>query len=186
MPPPLRRLLSATLAAGTVLLGGCASLDHGAHCIAEPGVLDEERQFVWAADGAVDLIDESGAVSPAIVELLKERVTLELASKGFERVDDPAQLVNVTVRIYLRTRRELISTGPQGGSVGPCAFPDCWHDNGRNFSIQTRGFLAADVYYLGRPIWRGWVERGLHPSQRDQARAVIEEAVPLLFAQFPP
>ena len=27
--------------------------------------------------------------------------------------------------------------------------------------VRTVGFLAADVFYLGEPIWRGWVERPL-------------------------
>ncbi|MEQ8692906.1 MAG: hypothetical protein RIC89_18990 [Pseudomonadales bacterium] len=46
--------------------------------------------------------------------------------------------------------------------------------------------MAADVFYQGEPIWRGWVETTLYAKDRDQAEEVISNAIPKLFETFPP
>ena len=72
----------------------------------------------------------------------------------------------------------------------PCVDTDCWErvDPGSTtrMDMRTIGFLAADVFYAGEPIWRGWVERNLFPKDRDQSEAVIRESIPALFESFPP
>ena len=188
-----RRLARTTALANLVLLCllGCAArVERGSHCTVDPGFLAGEQQFAWSSLGPVDLIDESGYISPAIVEQLKDRVVLEMQNKGFELVtrDQSSNPAMLELQLYLRARRELHSTGPQG-STGPCTYPNCWQaPNNANvqFTTHTVGFLAADLYYEGKPIWRGWVERMLYPSERDNAMNVLNEAVPLLFENFPP
>ena len=89
----------------------------------------------------------------------------------------------------MRLRREIDSTNVYGEELGACLDPFCLRsptDPGVRFLTRTVGFLAADAYFDGKPIWRGWVERTLHPSERDNAGAVIGEALPLLFKDFPP
>lgn len=166
-------------------------MEAGSHCTVETDFLQKQRTFTWGPDGAVDLIDESGYISPAIVAQLKKRVIRELNFKGLRLIESPTpeEAVDLTVELYLRARREVVSRSAYGTLQGPCTHPDCGrgpHPNNLPIDIRTTGFLAADVYYQGEPIWRGWVERLLYPSERDQAAAVINEAVPVLFEKFPP
>ncbi len=173
------------------LLTGCATtMEKGSHSTVEPGFLANETQYSWVEEGPVDLIDESGYISPAIIDQMKTRVVQELATKGFVLVpaDQAGGPPPMQVQLYLRARRELQSLGPQG-RTGPCVYPDCWrspHDASVQMVTRTVGFLAADVYYNDKPIWRGWVERMLYPSERDKAMVVLNEAVPILFKSFPP
>ena len=84
-------------------------------------------------------------------------------------------------------RRELVSMTV---NESPCVDTDCWErvDPGgtTRMDMRTIGFMAADVYFSGEPIWRGWVERNLYPKDREAAQTVIAEAVPVLFESFPP
>lgn len=187
------RSVMATLVAIIFLgaIAGCATtMDSGSHCTVEEGFLRAQRTFAWSEEGAVDLIDESGYVSPAIIERLKKSVIRELGLKGFRWIESPSveNPVDMTVQIYLRTRREVVSTTAYGRSRGPCVYPNCeqaTRTNGLPINIQTTGFLAADVFYQGEAIWRGWIERLLYPSDRDEAEAIITEAVPKLFEKLP-
>jgi len=190
-PSRLIRTGISALALGFLLVGCAATMDAGSHCTVDPNYLRDEQTFTWSPDGAVDLIDESGYISPAIVEQLKKRVVRELNFKGFRFIETPAadQPVDVTVQLYLRARKELVVSNAYGGIAGPCVHPECAqgaYPNAPPVSTQTTGFLAADVYHQGEAIWRGWVERLLYPSERDRAGLVIDEAVPVLFEKFPP
>lgn len=174
-----------------LMLAGCATyMESGSHCSIDEQILATNTTYAWHQESALDLIDESGYISPTIVRQLKKRVEAEMASKGYLLIDPassnaPAEL---ELQLYLRARRELQESGAYAGHVGPCVYPDCWqapNDASVQINLQTVGFLAADVYKAGEPVWRGWVERLLYPTERDQATSVIEEAVPLLFAKFP-
>lgn len=184
--PLTRAIFVSTLLA--VISGCAATMDTGSHCSVDPNFLGTENTFTWSDSGAIKLIDESGYISPAIVEQLKSAVVSELGDKGFRFVAEPtaAAPVDVRVQLYLRARREMLATTNNGY---PCNYPDCWRpasNSSVQMDVHTIGFLAADVYYQDKPIWRGWVERNLFPSERDKAAAVIEQAVPALFETFPP
>lgn len=174
---------------GLLQLLGCATpLQHGSHCLVESEYLSDQSSFSWVESGAIELIDESGAISPAIVEQLKRAVIDEMRLKGYEFVprqgDSPP--AEVTVGLYFLVRRE--ATASSLDTIQPCTYPNCWrapHDERVRLDIRTIGFLAADLYFQGKPIWRGWVERILNPSERDAASQVIGEAVPLLLDDFP-
>jgi hypothetical protein len=182
----MRRLILLGL---TIILSGCAAtMNTGSHCVVESDYLAGTIEYTWYNTPTTDLRDQTGYISPAIVTMLERRVEVELAGKGFERVVTPSSTTTtgMQVAITLRARRELVAHTAQT----ICSQPDC--RNMGNYStateadMRTIGFLAADVYYNGKPIWRGWVERNLYPSERDNAQSVVEEAVPVLFESFPP
>lgn len=174
-----------------VILTGCATtLNRGSHCSVEPGYLGDTSAYSWYADTAIELNDQTGFVSPLIVTQLQSAIEDELRGKGLVYVDPGAvetEPPEVQVKIGLRTRRELVSLTVNDM---PCAHVDCWERlavaDPTRFDTQTIGFLSADVYHLGKPIWRGWVERPLYQSDRDEADEVIQAAVPALFESFPP
>ncbi len=164
----------------------------GNQCVVEPGFLAGQSTFTWRAEQALDVDDRTGYISPIMQRGLAQAVIKELATKGFqfvERVagDESAQATDLEVALTLRTRRELVSLTINDS---PCLDSDCWEriDPGSStrMDMRTIGFLSADVFYAGEPIWRGWVERNLYPKDRSDAPAVISEAVPALFESFPP
>jgi hypothetical protein len=122
-----------------------------------------------------------------MLKVLEEAVVKRLEAKGFTLVDRADTGADVQVALNLRTRRELYSFS---SNQSTCLTTDCWEriDMGASvrMDVRTVGFLSADVYHLGDPIWRGWVERSLSPSDRDAGEAVIEQAVPALLESFPP
>ncbi len=175
-----------------LLAAGCATpIDSGSHCTVEPGYLDTQDAFSWYSVPAVDLDDRTGYISPAIVKGLERAVIGELQGKGLKYVErSESQGVvwpDVQVSLVFRVRREVVSMSMNDS---PCTSTDCWErvDMGASarMEVRTIGFLAADVYYLGEPIWRGWVERTLYPDDRDNAGEVVREAIPKLFESFPP
>ncbi|MEM9622833.1 MAG: DUF4136 domain-containing protein [Pseudomonadota bacterium] len=181
-------LRAALMVSVVTLLGACqAPMQAGSQCVVEAGYLDNESTFNWYAGQSLDLQDSTGFVGPLAVRALEESVQAELAAKGFSFVETTQGESNVQVQLTLRTRRELVSF-ETGGS--PCHDVDCWEriepGAGTRMDIRTIGFLAADVFHQGEPIWRGWVETTLYPSDRDAAGEVIARAVPKLFESFPP
>ena len=186
-----------TLVFTLVMLGvsACATpMNTGSQCIVEPGTLDEESTFTWRSMPAVQLEDQTGFVSPLALRALEQAVKDELSGKGFtfvnrreDSIAESDQWSDLEVAITLKTRREVICMTADGF---PCGRGDCRDCVDFNFpadmEMRTVGFLAADVYYLGTPIWRGWVERDLFTGDRNNAEAVIGEAVPVLFESFPP
>jgi hypothetical protein len=166
----------------------------GNQCVVAPGFLSGASTFTWRSDQALDLDDHTGYISPLMAKGLTQAVTAELQNKGFAFVDrvegdsaDVEQSADIEVALTLRTRRELVSMTI---NESPCVDTDCWErvDPGAatRMDMRTVGFLAADVYYAGEPIWRGWVERDLFPKDRNQSEVVIRESVPVLFESFPP
>lgn len=188
----MRQLLLAMLA---LALTACATpMQTGSQCVVAPGFLSGQSTFTWRSDKVLDLDDGTGYVSPLVEQGLAQAVIAELRGKGFEFVEriegasaDVEQSSDIEVALTLRTRRELVSMTV---NESPCVETDCWErvDPGSNtrMDMRTVGFLAADVYFGGEPIWRGWVERNLYPKDRDESDAVVREAVPALFATFPP
>lgn len=178
-----------------VSLAACqAPMQTGSQCVVAPGFLSEASTFTWRSEQALDLDDHTGYVSPLVTKGLAQAVVAELKNKGFafvERVESETpeveQNADIEVALTLRTRRELVSMTV---NESPCVDTDCWErvDPGATtrMDMRTIGFLAADVYYGGEPIWRGWVERSLFPKDRNQSEAVIRESVPALFESFPP
>ena len=178
-----------------LVLGACQTpMQTGNQCVVAPGFLAGQSTFTWRTDTPVDIYDATGYISPLMERGLAEAVIAELSSKGFsfvERVADPSGLVDqpadIEVALTLRTRRELVSVTV---NESPCLEADCWEriDPGSSTRMDTRtvGFMAADVYFAGEPIWRGWVERDLFPQDRNAAEEVIGESVPALFESFPP
>ena len=174
----------------SLVLAGCATpIAKGSHCLVEPGYLADETTFSWFSEPAVELDDKTGYVSPAMLKILEDAVVARLNAKGFRLVDptEMDQEADVQIALNLRTRRELYS---MTSNESTCLTTDCWEriDMGSNvrMDVRTVGFLSADVYHLGEPIWRGWVERSLSPADRDSGEVVIDEAVPALFESFPP
>ena len=175
----------------TMVLSACAAapMNKGSHCVVEPGSMAGLQTFTWSTVPAVDLIDQTGYVSPVIVKGLENAVIAELKTKGFRFVSETPEGVPADLRIALtfRTRREVLSMTTTNS---PCDTTDCWErvDMGaaQRMEIQTIGFLAADVFYRGEPVWRGWVERTLYPEDRDHAGKVLGTAIPALFETFPP
>jgi len=173
------------------VLGGCAAapMNTGSHCVVEPGSMAGLQTFTWNAEPPVDLDDPTGYVSPVIVQGLQKAVIGELEKKGFQFIAGKPAEVTADIRVALtfRTRREVVSMTT---TTSPCDSTDCWErvDMGaaERMEIRTIGFLAADVYYLDEPVWRGWVERTLYPEDRDHADKVLGTAIPVLFESFPP
>lgn len=188
----MRKFLLLTVC---VFLSACQTpMQTGNQCVVAPGFLAGQSTFTWRADKPVDVLDATGYIGPLMERGLAQAVIVELSSKGFsfvERVPDASGLLDqpadIEVELTLRTRRELVSVTVNDS---PCIEADCWEriDPGSSTRMDTRtvGFMAADVYFAGEPIWRGWVERDLFPQDRDAAELVISESVPALFESFPP
>ena len=167
------------------LLAACQTpMQSGSQCLLEPGSLDAASTFSWHFEKPIDVVDDTGYVSPLVVSQLEKAVVAELQGKGFQPTETNA---DVEISLILRTRRELAS---YRSSPSPCESSDCWErvDTGANvrMDIRTVGFLAADIYLDGQPIWRGWVETNLYPKDRDASTEVITRAIPKLFESFPP
>ncbi len=192
----LRKIGTVCRAAGAALcmliVSACQTpMQSGSQCTVEPGYLDSVSQFSWVSANAIDVDDKTGYVSPIVERELVKAVANELNNKGFSYADQSdtanAQGSEIKVSVVLRTRRELVSmeTNPS-----PCLETDCWEriepGAGTRMDIRTIGFLAADVFFAGEPIWRGWVETNLYPHDRDHAAEVIAKAIPKLFESFPP
>ena len=180
----LRTLL---LIVPTIVLTACQTpMQSGSQCLVEPGYFATIHEFAWTSDEPVDVIDNTGYVSPIAVRSLSNAAAKELERKGFTLTESRTGQ-GMEVALALRTRRELVSYESSGS---PCLDVDCWEriDPGAEtrMDIQTIGFLAADVFYQGEPIWRGWVETTLFPKDRDRAAEVIATAIPKLFETFPP
>ncbi len=178
------RVIAGLLCA--LFLSACATqMQTGNQCVVAPGFLDEQSTFTWRSDQALDLDDRTGYISPIVARGLTDAVAAELGRKGFAYVENEG--ADFEVALTLRTRRELMSMTI---NESPCVDADCWEriDPGSTtrMDMRTIGFLAADVYFEGEPIWRGWVERTLYPKDRDDAEVVVAEAVPALFESFPP
>ena len=182
------------IVASLVLTACQAPMQTGNQCVVAPGFLSDASTFTWRSEKPLDLDDHTGYVSPLVEKGLAQAVMAELQGKGFafvERLEgdaaDEEQAADIEVALTLRTRRELVSMTV---NESPCVDNDCWErvDPGATtrMDMRTIGFLAADVYYAGEPIWRGWVERSLFPKDRNQSEAVIRESVPALFESFPP
>lgn len=173
----------------TALLHGCATpLNKGSHCTVDDSFLNAQTTYSWHTDEAITLSDETGYISPTILAQLELALRQELQNKGLTYVDAGASSdqADLTIAINLRTRRELHSMNTSGS---PCGHEDCWEriDLGGNvrMDLRTSGFLSADAYFQNKPIWRGWVERWLYPSDRDNALEVVGAALPALFEAFP-
>jgi len=172
----------------TLLVSGCAtSVQTGSHLNEDFSLIAQESTVRWHESGAIRLMDETGYISPVIIELLKREVAEALVSKGFLFVSDDTASANLQIQLYLRTRRELHNYEQYDPRHG-CVYPDCWYaPHSRKLLIHTRtvGFLAADVYQGDTAIWRGWIERPLAASERDKAHEIIGNTVPVLFENFP-
>ena len=173
-----------------IALTGCAAgMNKGSTCVVSEGYLDAETSFTWWDFSEIDVIDSTSYVSPIMQSALRDVVVAELARKGLEFVErgESAQWTDVEVALTLRVWREVVSVT---NNELPCQGTRCWEHidltSATGVEMQTMGFLAADVYHLGKPIWRGWVERSLYTPDRDTAGEVIAQAVPLLFKTFPP
>lgn len=182
-------LLLFSLAA---LVSGCAStIQQGSHCSVEEGFLTSQDAYRWRDDLPIRIIDETGYISPMIAAELEASAIAELEAKGFVLAEQGADQdqAGLEIQLALRVRREIDSANVYGEELGACRDPYCVRsptDPGVRFLTRTIGFLTADAYFDGKPIWRGWVEKTLHPSERDNAGAVIGKAMPLLFTDFPP
>ncbi len=177
----------ALLVLMTLLVSACqAPMQAGSQCVVDTGYLDDKLAYTWRGE-AIDLQDETGYVSPIAVKALEQAVQAHLEEKGFAYAGDDAAQGDFEVQLTLRTRRELVAYESSGST---CQDSDCWErvdpGAGTRMDIRTIGFLAADVYSDGNPIWRGWVETALYPKDRDAAAEVIGRAIPKLFEAFPP
>lgn len=168
---------------------GCATpLQTGSHCTVDDSFLNAQTTYSWHEGQAVTLVDETGYISPTIMAQLELGLRRELRNKGLEYIDTGSsnKMSDLTIAVSLRTRRELYSVDTTGPT---CTNEGCWEriDMGSNtrMDLRTSGFLSADAYYKDEPIWRGWAERWLYPSDRDKALQVIGEALPALFETFP-
>ena len=169
-----------------LFLSACATpMQTGNQCVVAPGFLEAQSTFTWRSENPLDLDDQTGYISPIVAKGLSEAVLVELGRKGFTYVE--TEEADIEVALTLRTRRELMSMTI---NESPCVDADCWERidpaSTTRMDMRTIGFLAADVYFENQPIWRGWVERTLYPKDRDNASAVVSEAVPALFESFPP
>ena len=169
---------------------GCAtSLRSGSECAVEPGALSDRGALAWHPANAIELHDQTGFVDSSVLSQLRREVADVLEAKGLQ-LREPgggAQETDLTLKLVFHVRRELTSVVHEGS---PCQGTDCWErvdlGSATRFDVHTTGFLAADVYDGTRPVWRGWVERRLHPEDRRRTDQVLREAVPVLFARFPP
>ena len=178
---------SLMLLASLTILAGCQTpMQSGSQCTMAPGSMAAYNSFAWRSDPAIDLVDDTGYVSPLVIAGLQNAVEDLMKTKGFTKAETP-EAADLALDLTLRTRRELVSF-ETGGQV--CADTSCWEKANTGMStrmdVRTIGFLAADVYLEDAAVWRGWVETTLYPSDRDNSSEVVERALPKLFETFPP
>ena len=177
-----------TVLLGSILLIGCQTpMYTGSQCVLEPGSLAAMQSYSWKDGQTINVDDQTGFVSPLVAGQLKAAIDGELTAKGFRVVDSEESPPDLELAVSLRARRELVSY-QTGGQV--CADSACWERANTNASMRTEtrtvGFIAADMYLEGEPVWRGWVETSLYRDDRDDPGEVMGRAIPKLFETFPP
>ena len=181
-----KRLSGALLVIFAVLLtAACATpMQSGSACAVDPEYFDTRKTFAWVdTERSLTVRDDTGFISPLVEEQLRNAVINELQSKGFRYVEDTATS-DLQLALTLHARREIEVYETENLDC-----PNCWeviNPEGTRFNLRTVGFLAMDIYTDGAPVWRSWVERTLHPSERDKSEQLLADAVPRLLEDFPP
>ena len=180
VPVLSRRRALGAIAAGLLVLGGCA----GTKVRAEryPGFdLESAKTYAWITDDLV-LID-FGEAQPRErtkenEQLIRAAVDRELVARGFELVAAEEADVLVAFSVGLRTRYRL--EGGPGTAISMDGPGETQTEGTLNVYLIDRVGSDHEVF---REVWHGWATKPLDPS--DDAKTVIDQAVSRIMAVYP-
>jgi len=121
--------------------------------------------------------------SPLVEQRTYDAIELELTSKGFSYVPDPARAdFAVDYSIGAQDRTDLRSY-PRAGPLGA----GFW---GNDIDVRQyqEGTLAVDVFDVQsrRAVWHGSATKELSQAEMEHSETPIREAVTAVLAKFPP
>ncbi len=159
-------------------------MQSGSDCVVDRIYFDARTTYAWRSAEKVSYKDDTGYVSPLILDALVQGIDDALQRKGLQKATSNPDM---EIAVDLTIRRELRSITQ---STTACSGLGCWEvvgmESGAQYNVVTVGFLALDVYAENKAVWRSWVERNLYPSERDNYTQVLDAAVAALTKPFPP
>ncbi|MGI9285605.1 MAG: DUF4136 domain-containing protein [Pseudomonadales bacterium] len=179
-----QRLRSFTLLTLLLFITACTSLKTGSECYIDEQTLSGYQTFSWISDDALTVFDETHYISPLMIEQIINGIQNGFEDAGYSAIEseDDADFLVSAVITTRQSHEDVI--------YFPARSPDALSSIERgdvHLKLKTSGFLAVDVYdgTTGAPLWRGWAERPLEISDRNNAKQVIRQAVTTIIAQFP-
>lgn len=175
---------SITLLTLLLLSASCTTLKTGSECYIDEETLTGYQTFSWISEDAMTVYDETQYVSPLMIELIMNGIQNGFEDAGYSIIESEED-ADFLVSAVITTRQTHEDT-----IYFPAKSPDFLNSVERgdvHLELKTSGFLAVDVYdgMTGQPLWRGWAERPLDISDRNNAKKVIRQAVTTIIAQFP-
>jgi hypothetical protein len=145
------------LAAGALVLSGCASMNVNSYLAPDAG-LTAGSTYNWASTNPRSTGDPRLDNNMFFEEAVQTAVEQRLTAKGFEKSASPDLLVHVHASI---TQEIVISGGERGGE--PC--------EGCTPEVYDAGTLVIDLVdaRTNRLVWRGWAVGSFEGIVDDQA-----------------
>mgnify|MGYP005730171061 CR=1 FL=1 len=179
----MNRLITSITA--LVLLSSCAGIRTGSVCIAEDEYWAGQQFLAWAEGYAYVGSDPLYAIAPVTVEQIKDEAERQFEMLGYRFTDDAA-VADMELSFVVATSEELISISDAEDTYwwGVAGAPNKGY--GGVGSVKE-AFLAIDLVDAGsrRPLWRGWAEKTVAPTDREDPMPLIEEAVASILAELP-
>ena len=183
-----RVIFGCALGAFIFLISACATIQTGSH-YDETTNFGEYQSFSWVDEDPYITGEAAVLVSPLAQQQIKDAIHSQLEQKGYLYTQDRGN-ADFAVSYTVGTRETIrIDSYPveYRGSWG-------WHVPYSYYSYRdvsahtyTKGTLGVDIFdnESGKPVWHGWAEKTVTPSDRQDPTESIEEGVKLLFADFP-
>lgn len=173
------------LALFILALTGCTAMRSGSSCTVEDAYFSSHRTFAWSDDFARVTKDPLDAIAPVTLEQIRAEISAQLQTLGFI-VTDNVHSADVMVSFVVATRQEYMGTTYVDYYPwwGVHRYPVLVQYQGRKAS---EAFLAIDLQesMTGRPLWRGWAEKSVSPSDRRASEVIIKEAVASILTHLP-
>lgn len=147
---------------------------------------DAYRTFAWIGDEPGTLGSGSGGegADPLLARRIREAIEAQLASRGYRKVEDPAEADFVVSFDMGKQEKLRIQSTP---TPGPAYGYGGWYtDSGVSTTSYTEGTLNVDVFdgRSHQAVWHGWATTRINPNA-DRA-ALVDEVVGAILAKFPP
>lgn len=167
------------------VLGACAQITTGSACVAEDDYFIGQRTLSWAPDFAQITHDPLDAIAPVTLEQIRAETQRQFELLGYEFVSD-IEASDMTLSFVVATRQEIVR-----GSYAD-RHPFWWGVYGEPSVVYyaepiKEAFLAIDLSEssTNRPLWRGWAEKPVTPSDRADPTPLIESAVASILTELP-
>lgn len=191
---------AAIMALGTIGLSGCASGPQTVVDYDASAGFSDYQSFAWAGEEPVNTDGVNRTVSALTKRQIADAVAGELGRKGYAFVEDTEAadfLVMVTlgrrdqieIDSFAETQYAYVPRSSRATGYAPGVYGYGYKTTGQTVEAYTEGSISIDIFDndVGRPVWFGHVSDEVTPLiNREQAKAMILEAVPTVLDQFPP